>query len=138
MTSTPTTASAATSDETGTTGPTAFSPAGNFVRAALITYLTPRLFLSCRSDCVAIVNVAVAGLTSRNFQARRRALIDQLKRLTQGKLDYGADIADLPALLAALAPEIERADQTTLTVIDGGASRQAPTLDREPPPPFAA
>jgi len=55
-------------------------------------------------------------LTSRNYPARRQALIETLNRLTQGRLGP-AGIDDLPALLKALEPEIARADRTTLTVI---------------------
>src|SRR5215471_18691992 len=118
MTSPPTTAPASTPEAaaTGSAGPTAFSPAANLLRGALIAYLIPRLSANSRPHGVAMINQAVKVLTSRNYPARRQSLIDTLNRLTQGRLGP-AGIDDLPAMLKALEPEIEHADRTTLTVI---------------------
>ena len=123
---------------TGTTGPNVFSPAGTFLRGVLLTYLWPRLSPSAQPYCMAMVDQPVRGLTSRNFGARRQLLIDLLTRLTQGKFrpGPGMDITDLPFLLAVLAPEIERADRTTLAIIHGGHSGESsrpPTAPASPP-----
>ena len=125
MTSPPTTAPASTPEAaaTGSAGPTAFSPAANLLRGALIAYLIPRLAQTSRPHGIAMINAAVKGLTSRNYPARRQQLVDMLTRLTQGRLGP-VGIDDLPAMLKALGPEIERADRSTLTVIYNDESNQ--------------
>jgi hypothetical protein len=108
---------------------TAYSPAAMLLRGALFAYLLPRL-ADYRSCGVMLVDNAVKGLTSRNFRYRRQALIAILDHLAKPLLAPGETLADLPALLAFLQPEIEHADRLTLTLVTTGEDRRQPARPR--------
>jgi hypothetical protein len=93
---------------------TVFAPAAMFLRAALFTYLAPRLVITARPYCWMLIDRVLAGVTSRSY--RRQTLIAALADATDGKLQAGDGIEDLWALLAALEPEVRRADRVTLAV----------------------
>jgi len=63
MTVTPRTAPASTPEapSTGSSDPTAFSPAANLQRGALIAYLIPRLSVSSQRHGKAMIDEAVSG-----------------------------------------------------------------------------
>jgi hypothetical protein len=88
-----------------------FSPAAQYVRGALVAYLKPRLAMDSQPHCTAMIDRAVSGLTSRNFNQRQEPIRRALQRYTQGRLAQDNGINDLAALLGALAPEASQADQ---------------------------
>jgi hypothetical protein len=109
------------------------APAGLVARSALFTYLSPRLAADQSID----LNSLVAGITSKNYAARRGALKDKVTAAARGKLAMDADLRDLANLLDALSPDAESADQLTtapsagppMGAVGGGA---APPMDAEP------
>lgn len=100
--------------------PRAFAPAAVLVRGALLAYLLPRLTMSAKKDGVAMIDQSIKGLTSRNYRDRRWAVIGTLKDLAQGRLAHNEDLDDLECLFQFLGPEIECADEITLTVLQDG------------------
>jgi hypothetical protein len=88
-----------------------FSPAAQYTRGALLAYLRPRLAMDSQPACGAMIDRAVQGLTGRNFQQRQTAVVNSLRRFTQGRLAQDNGIEDLAALLGALAPGAAEADQ---------------------------
>jgi len=87
------------------------TPAAMMVRGALYSYLRPRLAMDAQPRCMAMVSRAVDGVTSRNYNAKRPQIANALRRSTQGRLAQDNGISDLAALLSALAPEAQQADQ---------------------------
>ena len=91
--------------------PNRVSPAAMMARGALMVYLRPRLAMDSRQHCMNMVDRAVGGLTSANFRQSQSKIINSLRRATQGRLAQDNGISDLAALLGALSPQVEQADQ---------------------------
>jgi hypothetical protein len=91
-------------------GANLLSPAAWVTRAALLTYLHPRLAADSRNgfDYARLVQ----GITSKNYAQSFDTILDRVHTGVKGKLAKDADIADLAALLNALKPDAEVADQT--------------------------
>jgi hypothetical protein len=93
-------------------GANLLSPAAMVARAALFTYLRPRLAADSRKgfDFTRLVQ----GVTSKNYAQANDVIMDRVITSTKGKLAQDADIQDLAALLNALKPDAEIADQTAM------------------------
>jgi hypothetical protein len=99
-------------------------------KGALFTYLGSRMAQDARAAADPLLNNLVSGLTSKNYAAKRPALVNAVQRAMQGRLAQDADIKDLANLLDALAPAVENADQAPglgqIATNPGGGAATAP------------
>jgi hypothetical protein len=110
------------------------TPAGMVAKSALFTYLTPRLAQDAKLD----YNRMVAGVTSKNYRAKRGDILKAVHAATKGRLAQDADIQDLANLLDALSPSAGMADAEMATMPNGGPpmAAQPPMQPPAPPPPM--
>src|SRR5215831_6305941 len=87
------------------------SAAALVTRGALYTYLRPRLAQDAKPHCMAMIERAVSGVTSRNYGNQQPKIVNALRRFTQGRLAQDNGIEDLASLLSALSPAVQQADQ---------------------------
>jgi hypothetical protein len=90
---------------------TKLTPAGLVARSALFTYITPQLAMDAAGKRPQIdYNAILAGVTSKNFDEKKKGIFNSVKMATKGKLAQDADLGDLAQLLDAFSPEAEQAD----------------------------
>jgi len=118
---------------------TRLSPAALLARGALFTYLQPRLAMDAKPLAMKMIVRATDGVTSKNFGQRQRAIVNSLRRTTQGRLAQDDGISDLASLLSALKPAAEQADQAPglgqIASAPGGSAGPgmvSPSPDAEP------
>jgi hypothetical protein len=86
------------------------SPAALVAKAALFTYLAPRIRSGIAMDAAIDYGALVQGVTRRNYRQRKPAIVKAVRAAMDGKMANDADISDLAALLDALTPGVEGAN----------------------------
>jgi hypothetical protein len=71
----------------------------------------------------------VNGVTSKNYNAKKPAMVAAVKKVTDGKLAEDADIMDLANLLDALSPSAGQADAEAMV---GPQSGGPPPMQTHP------